>query len=220
MSSREQSPAAASPLAGGGQESGLARRGGPPAEIEDSISTWVWRTRSDQFCSRFPGAGSPPPLACMAASTRRALTAMSISNSTHVLSPSTAAQLLYNKRGRPWRAAHCRHSWCWPQRYAAPFVLPWLRRMVSAITVGSEEVAMVGLCSLPPPLAAGRRRHCEHSFHPPICIIAAKLLAQRDAIDNWADFSEANGLSGWSDGTPVCEWSGIACSASGAVTEL
>ncbi|KAL4451789.1 hypothetical protein ABPG75_007451 [Micractinium tetrahymenae] len=49
---------------------------------------------------------------------------------------------------------------------------------------------------------------------------AAKLLAQKDAIDNWGDFSEATGLAGWSDGTPVCEWSGVACSAGGAITEL
>lgn len=49
---------------------------------------------------------------------------------------------------------------------------------------------------------------------------ATKLLAQRDAIDNWGEFSEANGLSGWNESTPVCEWSGVACSAGGAVTEL
>ncbi|KAL4422105.1 hypothetical protein ABPG77_003390 [Micractinium sp. CCAP 211/92] len=47
-----------------------------------------------------------------------------------------------------------------------------------------------------------------------------KLLAQKDAIENWGEFSEANGLSGWSNGTPVCEWSGVACSKGGHVVEL
>lgn len=60
----------------------------------------------------------------------------------------------------------------------------------------------------------------EHAPSAPNNAAATKLLAQRDAIDNWGEFSEANGLSGWNESTPVCEWSGVACSAGGAVTEL
>lgn len=36
--------------------------------------------------------------------------------------------------------------------------------------------------------------------------VMAALLAQRNAIDNWADFSKANNITGWTSDIPYCQW--------------
>lgn len=36
--------------------------------------------------------------------------------------------------------------------------------------------------------------------------VMAALLAQRDAIDNWAEFKQANNITGWTSDIPYCEW--------------
>ena len=43
------------------------------------------------------------------------------------------------------------------------------------------------------------------------------LMGVKRGIDNWNDFSSANGIQGWSDATPVCQWTGILCSSAGRV---
>ncbi len=54
-----------------------------------------------------------------------------------------------------------------------------------------------------------------------------QLLAQRDAISNWEEFSAANNFSGWQDdlsafrAVPVCDWTGVDCNPfDGSVTKL
>ena len=42
-------------------------------------------------------------------------------------------------------------------------------------------------------------------------------MGVKRGIDNWNDFSSANGILGWSDGTPICQWTGILCSSAGRV---
>ncbi len=37
-------------------------------------------------------------------------------------------------------------------------------------------------------------------------VVMAALLAQRDAITNWKDFSTANNISGWTPDVPYCQW--------------
>lgn len=37
-------------------------------------------------------------------------------------------------------------------------------------------------------------------------VVMAALLAQRDAITNWANFSAANNISGWTPDIPYCQW--------------
>jgi hypothetical protein len=46
------------------------------------------------------------------------------------------------------------------------------------------------------------------------------LLAQKAAVKNWGQVMGPLGLTGWTTDVPVCEWSGITCSESGAVTAL
>ena len=58
-------------------------------------------------------------------------------------------------------------------------------------------------------------RSCLH----PSCAGKA-LLAQRDAISNWDEFSAANDISGWNSTTDVCDWTLIYCTPEGAITEV
>ena len=43
--------------------------------------------------------------------------------------------------------------------------------------------------------------------------VAELLLTQKALVTNWAEFSSANGVVGWSDETlaDVCTWPGISC---------
>lgn len=36
--------------------------------------------------------------------------------------------------------------------------------------------------------------------------VMAALLAQRDAIDNWAEFKSKNNITGWTSDIPYCQW--------------
>jgi hypothetical protein len=48
---------------------------------------------------------------------------------------------------------------------------------------------------------------------PPWLLTAAEaLLAQRGAVTNWPQFAAANGIRGWDDSLPLCQWSGVVCS--------
>lgn len=51
---------------------------------------------------------------------------------------------------------------------------------------------------------------CAHCKQGPSGDVA-RLLAQRDSISNWEEFSRANELEGWNADTPVCEWTGVVC---------
>ncbi|KAL4441802.1 hypothetical protein ABPG77_003718 [Micractinium sp. CCAP 211/92] len=54
-----------------------------------------------------------------------------------------------------------------------------------------------------------------HSLTP-----AQALLAQKNAIVNWADFYAGNNMTGWTDATSdPCTWTGVLCE-NGAVTQL
>lgn len=47
-----------------------------------------------------------------------------------------------------------------------------------------------------------------------------RLLAQKEAIINWAEFAASNNITGWQDGTPVCSWTGVTCGVGGDVLSL
>lgn len=56
---------------------------------------------------------------------------------------------------------------------------------------------------------------------PPAPDIRQALLAQRDAITNWAAFKAANSIAGWDEAEPnVCAWNGVNCTDSGMVYRL
>ena len=62
---------------------------------------------------------------------------------------------------------------------------------------------------------------CTAAFPPASDADAAALLAQRDAIANWAAFAAANNVSGWAvPGPPVCNWTGVSCTPGGSVVRL
>lgn len=66
---------------------------------------------------------------------------------------------------------------------------PWQR--------AASGAPILALASCPPAAAAGVR---------------AALLAQRDAVTNWAAFKAANNIQGWDEAAPdVCSWSGVNC---------
>lgn len=73
--------------------------------------------------------------------------------------------------------------------------------------------------------AASGRHILQYNPEPPPSHVAS-LLAQRDAITNWAAFSAASGLAGWEDaallgaGTPVCSWGGVRCNGEGNITTI
>ncbi|KAI7837019.1 hypothetical protein COHA_009097 [Chlorella ohadii] len=48
------------------------------------------------------------------------------------------------------------------------------------------------------------------------------LLQLRDAVENWDEFSSANGFQGWNDtsSVPVCSWSGVTCADDGTILTL
>lgn len=55
---------------------------------------------------------------------------------------------------------------------------------------------------------------CQRSPVPSAAVPA--LLAQRDAITNWEAFAQGNGIIGFNESTPVCDWKpAIECSADG-----
>lgn len=51
-------------------------------------------------------------------------------------------------------------------------------------------------------------------------LAAQRLLAQRAAISNWAEFAAANSFNGWQAGTDACGRTGVTCGAGGEVQAL
>ncbi len=63
------------------------------------------------------------------------------------------------------------------------------------------------------------------SIHSPTLLILALaavpwLLAQRDAISNWEEFSSRINILGWDKTTPLCNWTCIECNSSAGTYKM